>query len=93
LARFVNEANSLRNEELSTPDDLSGWTGRVNDWQRRTEAWLETNLSSAEIVLFQDLSGMTAADVMGSVDRRHSQIRLKISRMITNLREILGQLQ
>ena len=91
LGRFMREARALYELNVASDAELDEWRTDVEKWFQVARAWIHANLGDAELAVFEDLSSMLAASVVGSYDRVHSDIRLRLSQLQENLRELIAQ--
>lgn len=89
LAMFQREGNAFYLKQLASDQELEAWAAEVNSWVIRTADWIGENLSPADRALFLDKSGILAAEVSGSFNKGHSNVRLQVAKYLSNLNSLL----
>jgi hypothetical protein len=89
LADWFTLGQRLADEKVRDDDELSSWTARYQSWAGSVSRDLKQNVSAAEAALFDDTSNLMAADIIGTYDTRHNNLRLRLDRHLKNLADLL----
>jgi len=84
---FLVEGRALVGQPVTDAAGRAELEAAYGDWAERTQTWLSRNVSAADAAAFQYALGRSV-DVLGSYDRKHNELRLKLSWQLQVLQEL-----
>lgn len=92
VAEFLRELAELEQQAITSDDELSEWTERVDLRIAAITAWLTENISAAAAVRFRHLTVATAARRVGAYNDLHSNAARRLSQYAANMRQLLDEM-
>jgi hypothetical protein len=84
---FLVEGHELRARPVADDAELASLTEDCHDWATRAQAWLDENARPADAAAFRHPMG-PSQEIVGSFDRSHNDVRLRLSWQLQVLREL-----
>jgi hypothetical protein len=81
------EGHELRARPVTDEAGLSSLEADCRDWSARAQDWLDQDARPAEAAAFKHAIG-PSQEILGSFDRTHNDLRLKLSWQLDVLREL-----
>src|SRR5689334_8058241 len=87
VGAFLVEGQELRARPVADSAELASLEGDCRDWSVRVQGWLDENARPADAAAFEHAIG-PSQEILGSFDRAHNELRLKLSWQLHVLREL-----
>ena len=87
VGAFIAEGHALNSRRVTTDDELTEFEAAYADWVERTQAWLSENVGAPDSAAFEHAIG-TSAEIVGSFDRAHNDLRLELSWQLDVLHDL-----
>jgi hypothetical protein len=84
---FLVEGHELRARPVADRAELSSLEAACQDWSVRAQVWLDKNARPADAAAFEHAIG-PSQEILGSFDRAHNDLRLRLSWQLNVLREL-----
>ncbi|HET6943806.1 MAG TPA: hypothetical protein VFI01_00505, partial [Gaiellaceae bacterium] len=87
VGAFLVEGHELRARPVADEAELVSIEAACRDWSLRVQVWLDENARPADAAAFAHAIG-PSQEILGSFDRAHNDLRLKLSWQLDVLREL-----
>jgi hypothetical protein len=87
VGAFLVEGHELRARPVADETELASLETACRDWSGRAQDWLDENARPADAAAFEHAIG-PSQEILGSFDRAHNDLRLKLSWQLNLLREL-----
>jgi hypothetical protein len=87
VGAFLVEGHELRARPVTDNAELVSLEAACRDWSVRTLDWMDENARPAEVAAFRHPIG-PSQEIVGSFDRAHNDLRLRLSWQLNVLREL-----
>jgi hypothetical protein len=87
VGAFLIEGHELRARPVADKAELASLEAAYRDWSMRAQVWLDDNARPADAAEFEHAIG-PSQEILGSFDRAHNDLRLKLSWQLNVLREL-----
>jgi hypothetical protein len=84
---FLVEGHELRARPVANDAELSSLEADYRDWSARAQDWLDQDARPADAAAFKHAIG-PSQEILGSFDRSHNDLRLKLSWQLDVLRDL-----
>ncbi len=81
------DGHELRGRPVGDQAELASLQVAYRDWSVRAQAWLDKNARPADAAAFEHAIG-PSGEIIGSFDRAHNDLRLKLSWQLNVLRDL-----
>jgi hypothetical protein len=85
VGAFLVEGHELRARPVADTAELALLEAACRDWSVRAQVWLDENARPADAAAFEHAIG-PSQEILGSFDRAHNDLRLKLSWQLDALR-------
>jgi hypothetical protein len=87
IGAFLVEGHALRARDVADEAGLAELEAAYRGWRERAQAWLAENVGAPDAAAFQHAIGRSE-DILGSFDRAHNELRLKLSWQLDVLQDL-----
>jgi hypothetical protein len=87
VGAFLVEGHELRARPVADAAELASLEAAWRDWSVRAQVWLDENARPADAAAFEHAIG-PSQEILGSFDRAHNDLRLKLTWQVDALREL-----